>query len=55
MDYDAGFVNLANKVSQILLCFVIAGETVVEEDARRNIPPLKPDQFNRYDSVTSTD
>jgi hypothetical protein len=42
-------------VSQILLCFVIAGETVVEADAARKLPPLKPDQYNRYDSVTSTD
>ena len=28
---------------------------MVEADARRNIPPLKPDQYNRFDSVTSTD
>lgn len=49
------FVNPANQLSQILLCFVIAGETVVEADARRDIPPLKPDQYNRFDSVTSTD
>ena len=28
---------------------------MVEADARRNIPPLKPDQYNRFDSVTNTD
>jgi hypothetical protein len=32
-----------NGLSQLLLCFVIAGDTTVQPDEKRNLPPMKAD------------
>lgn len=59
-DQASTAVNLAYQIpntdfNQVLLCFVIAGDTIVLPDEKRNVPPKKPDQISHYDSVTSQD
>jgi hypothetical protein len=52
---NQAYMNPQNNARQILLCFVIVGETTALADEKRTIPPNKPGTINPFDSVTSQD